>query len=361
MPNRRTFLAGLSAAVLSPTASWAAAGAPDFLSGARTAGGSYVLAGLRGTGEVAFTLDLPGRGHAAAAHPVRPLAVAFARRPGTFAIVLDCASGDVIARLEAPEGRHFYGHGVFSAEGDIFYATEHDYEAGQGVISVWNTSDFTRRDEFPSGGVGPHDIALMPSGHRLVIANGGIETHPDSGRAKLNIPTMRPNLSYFGIDGGRVETVELEGALHKNSIRHLAVRSDGLVAFAMQWQGDGSVEPPLLGLHKAGAQPQLLQAAPEDQRRMMGYAGSVSISSDGTLAAISSPLGGLAHVYELGTGKMVAEYEASDICGLGPVKGGFFFTTGTGASGRIGGSDVTDAATSRLSWDNHLVAIPKPG
>jgi len=54
------------------------------------------------------------RGHDAAAQPTRPEAVAFARRPGRFALVIDCRNGDVTARLLAPQGRYFHAMGIAS-------------------------------------------------------------------------------------------------------------------------------------------------------------------------------------------------------------------------------------------------------
>ena len=363
MPTRRSFLTGLTgltASGLLPRATWAAAGAPDFLSAARTADGAYRLVGLRLTGEPVFSLPLPDRGHAAAVHPHRPLAVAFARRPGDFALVLDCFSGEVAATLHSPPGRHFYGHGAFSPDGATLYTPENDYEAGQGVIGMWDTTrNFARLGEFSSRGVGPHDIALMPGGDSLVIANGGIETHPDTGRATLNLATMRPNLAYVSLSGTPLETVELAPDLHKNSIRHLALRPDGLVAFAMQWQGDTGTHPPLLGLHRRGDAPRLLAAEPGEQSRLKGYAGSVAISPDGNRVAISSPRGGLAHVYDPDSGTLVSAMPAPDICGLGPCDGGFFYTTGSGETGRLSRAESLPVSHPNLNWDNHLVALPR--
>ena len=74
-----------------------------------------------------------------------------------------------------------------------------------------------------------------------MVANGGIDTHPESGRTKLNIATMAPNLAYLNA-GEVIEAVTLPQEMHKNSIRHLAVDNQGQVAFGMQWQGDGFPE-----------------------------------------------------------------------------------------------------------------------
>ncbi len=141
--------------------------------------------------------------------------------------MLDCVQGAQLARLEAPEARHFYGHGCFSADGALLFTTENDYDGRRGMIGVWDGADgFRRLGEFPSGGVGPHDIRRMPNGG-LVVANGGIETHPDTGRTRLNLPMMRPNLSYLSEQGTILEQVEPPRDLSANSIRHLAARMTG--------------------------------------------------------------------------------------------------------------------------------------
>ena len=130
LTGRRQFLAGLLASGLAPRPTWADAGAPRFLSAAATANGRYMLCGIDAGLNSTFMLPLPGRGHAAAAHPVRPEAVVFARRPGTFAMVIDCTTGRRKTVLHSPDGRHFYGHGAFSSDVSLLYTTENDFEAG---------------------------------------------------------------------------------------------------------------------------------------------------------------------------------------------------------------------------------------
>lgn len=357
MVTRRRLLAGLAATSLLPSTSWSSVGAPGYLSAARTPDNKYILAGLTPQGDITFTIPLPARGHAAAAHPEHVEAVAFARRPGTFALVLDCRDGSTIATLSARNGRHFYGHGTFSADGKTLFTTENDYEAGTGVIGLWDASQNYRRiGEFSSGGVGPHDLKLMPDGTTLVIANGGIETHPDMGRAKLNIPVMRPNLSYLSTDGTPLERITLTPDLRKNSIRHLAVRPDGLIAFAMQWQGTKSKAPPLLGLHRRGSHHRLRTMPGSLHKAMQRYAGSVSFSGDGTQVAITSPRGGCWQIFDADTDDALAHLPAEDICGIGPADQHFLFTTGIGQIGNA----LDIIARHGLQWDNHLIALRKP-
>jgi hypothetical protein len=364
--TRRQFLrtaAGIGTASLMPAIGWAAAGSPDYLAAAGLPDGGFCLLGLTGEGAETFRIALPDRGHAAAAHPSRPQAVAFARRPGTFALVIDCARGEETARLTAPEGRHFYGHGAFSADGGTLFTTENDIASGQGRIGVWDADGYRRIGELASGGTGPHEIRLMPDGARLAVANGGIETDPASGRAELNLATMRANLAYLDAGTGAVtEVLELPEALRLNSIRHIAAGADGTLAAGLQWQGSALEAPPLLAVHRPGAAAlELLAAAPEVQRRTRNYAGSVAVSDDGTRAAITAPRGGIMLIFDLRAPGEVEVVAAPDICGVAAAAGGFACSTGEGRFvAGVGGGAPREARLDRLAFDNHLVRISGP-
>lgn len=276
MATRRAFLAGRAMAGL-PRLAWADVGNPSYLAAGKV-GEDYVLHGLSGAGASLFQIPLPARGHAAAAHPTRAEAVAFARRPGTYALVLDCALGIVRHRLTPPEGRQFNGHGAFSADGDVLMTSEVVAEGSAGRIGLWETAGYTRIGEWASGGIGPHDLRRMADG-RIVVANGGIETDPGD-RTKLNISTMRPNLTLLSATGAMLDQADLPD-LQQNSIRHLALAGDRIM-FAMQWEGDPAEQVPLLGLWRPGNSPTLADLPPEAARAMQGYAGSIAISAAGT-------------------------------------------------------------------------------
>ncbi|RKF13797.1 DUF1513 domain-containing protein [Roseovarius spongiae] len=353
-PGRRGFLAGMLATGLAPRATWADAGAPAFLGAAADAAGGYALCGIGSALDIAFRIPLPGRGHAAATHPDRPLAVAFARRPGAFALVIDCAAGREVARLSAPEGRHFYGHGAFSSDGRWLYTTENVYDAGRGQIGVWDAEGgFARADEFDSGGVGPHDIRRLPGRETLVVANGGIETHPASGRAKLNIPFMRPNLSYIE-DGQVIETIEPAPEHHKNSIRHLAVAGDGRVAFGAQWQG-AAAQAPLVGFHTRGQAIEMAEPPADALRAMRDYVGSIAFSPDGAQVVATSPRGGVVQVYDARARRLSGALPLRDVSGVAASGGALVVSSGTGLLRRL--DDGAERAAEGLRWDNHLVAL----
>ncbi|MEM8592134.1 MAG: DUF1513 domain-containing protein [Pseudomonadota bacterium] len=312
------------------------------------ADGSFSLFGMDAAGKLLFEQPIPARGHAAAAHPSKAIAVAFARRPGTFALVLDCATGALLKRLESPAGRHFYGHGVFSLDGRTLFTTEQDYTTATGLVGVWD-AEFNRVGEFPSGGIGPHEVRRLPGTDTLVVANGGIETHPESGRTKLNIPTMAPNLSYVSETGVILEKMEPARPARLNSIRHIDVAEDGTVAFGNQWQAMANIQP-LIGLHRRGEEP-IYPAPGTYERRAQGYIGSVAISPDGREVTATAPRGGLVFTVDLASGELT-ETPASDASGVAYLGETRVFTSGTGTvmAGR-------QPVSHPVAWDNHLVPI----
>lgn len=363
--TRRRFLrgaAGIGTAGLIPAIGWAAAGAPDYLAAAALPDGGYCLVGLTAEGEQCFRRPLPDRGHAAAAHPERPEAVAFARRPGTFALVIDCADGREIARLETPADRHFHGHGAFTADGSLLFTTENAVSEGSGRLGIWDAMHGYRRvGEIPTGGTEPHEIRLMPDGERFAVANGGLETDPTSGRANLNTATMESSLAYLDAASGELlEVLTLPQSQRLLSIRHIAIGQDGTLAAAMQWQGSELETPPLLAVHRPGAAAlETVSAAPELQRRLRNYAGSVAVSDDGRLAAITAPKGGLMLVFDLATGATEEVVAAADICGVAPSGFGFACSTGEGhfLTRGPGGFDGPEVRLPGLAFDNHLIRI----
>ena len=355
MLTRRTVIAtSMAATICGP--SWAEVGAASYLSAAKVTEDQHSLFGLKKSGEIAFEVPLPERGHAAAAHPLKAEAVAFARRPGRFAMVIDCASGEVRHRLSPPEGRHFYGHGAFTADGSVLLTTENDIHSGMGRIGLWSVNEnYRRMGEVSSGGIGPHDIIRLPGGD-FAVANGGIRTHPDTGRQKLNLSTMRPNLTYLDSDLRIATVVEPDDEMRQSSIRHLAVNRDGLVAAAMQWQGDLFEAPPLLALSDGNGPLQFADEMNPAWRGMNGYAGSISFNADGDQVAVTSPRGGVTVGFTL-TGAKVLEVRAPDVCGLAPMGRGFLVSNGTGKLMHLDPAGTALMATTPVSWDNHIVPL----
>jgi hypothetical protein len=269
--DRREFLrsaGAVFAAAMAPEA-WAETLETDavFATAFMRRDGGYGAAILSEAGRLLHAVELPDRGHDVAFDPVSRRAVAFARQPGTFAIVFDHAGRAAPQTIASAAGRHFFGHGVFSADGALLYATENDFDNASGMVGIYDARDkFRRIGEFSSHGVGPHELLLLGDGKTLAVANGGIETHPDFGRAELNIATMKP--SYVLLDrltGDLIEKHELPPELHQLSIRHMDAEASGTVWFGCQYRGADTERPPLVGPAAPGAEHAQPLKAPDTQ------------------------------------------------------------------------------------------------
>ncbi len=320
-------------------------------------GGGYNVTGVDLEGATRFDLPLPDRGHAIACHPVRNEAVVFARRPGRFMVVFDPVAGEIRQRLDAAEGRHFYGHGVFTADGRYLLTTENAYETGAGRIAVRDAEDGYRQiDEVASHGIGPHDLCLLDGDQRLLVANGGIRTHPDHDRKKLNIESMRPNLSVLDlVSGACLAQAALPSELHKLSIRHLAVAPRGLVGLALQYEGSKRDAVPLIATFD-GSSIRPFQHSAGLARSLRHYTGSIAFDASGAWLAVTSPRAHTVTIWHAESGELVDRVSLADGCGAAatPGKAGFLLAGDRLSLYRNGSlSDLPYA--SPTAWDNHLL------
>jgi hypothetical protein len=360
--RRREFLTGLSAnlaAALQSSAGWAAE-EEIYAASCRLPDGSFAaILYSRERGQF-FTQSLPARGHDLAQRPGSAECVAIARRPGRFGVAFGADRRPPQWFASAP-GRHFYGHAAFSADGRLLYTSENDYEAGRGVIGVRDAgAGYRPIGEFSSHGVDPHDILLTPDGRRLVVANGGIQTHPDSGRAGLNAGAMEPSLVYVDTaTGALLEKVVLNDSLQKLSIRHLAL-CGGTAVFGCQYEGAAEDMPPLIGFHRPGEEPMLAAAPGGVQSSLRNYIGSVAASHAGDVAAASSPRGGIVTFWDVSARMFLGSRDLEDVCGVAeaPSHRGFALTSGLGVFQMMGG-DSADEPTDIIAaaWDNHLTRL----
>ena len=105
------------------------------------------------------SVELPERGHDIALRPGTNEWVAFARRPGRFGVAVP-TDGRAPTWFNAKADRHFFGHGVFSADGKLLYTTENDYARAQGIIGIRDATDgYKQIGEFSARGMEPHDVA----------------------------------------------------------------------------------------------------------------------------------------------------------------------------------------------------------
>jgi hypothetical protein len=367
--DRRSLLAALAGAVASlsfPGRGRAEAAAPLFISCRADAMGQSSVAIFSLAGEELFASNLPARGHDSTLRPHSPEIVVFARRPGNWAVVLDARRMAVRHTLIAAQDRHFYGHGAFSADGRLLYATENNAVTGDGIIGIYDaTADYRRIGEMNSRGIGPHDIALMPDGLTLAIANGGLRTLPESGREVLNPDDIHPNLAFVDLRHDDAKAViELAPDLSQLSIRHMAIAADRTVAFGCQYQGDENELPPLVGTFSPDGQVTMLDMPEMELAAMANYIGSLAIDRAEDVIAATSPRGNSIASFNRRTGAFLSRRAMNDVCGVSatPEAGDFLLSSGNSGVRILdpAAADLRKLASPRIQnwiWDNHLRPI----
>jgi len=351
-----------------------------FVSAAKSNLGEHFFVCLNNQFDIIAQHLIPARGHSIACSSLGHIA-AVGRRPAGFCLVLD-DRGEKLVELTAQAGRHFYGHGVYSADGATLYLTESNYhiQGTRGVVGIFDVHrQYVRVGEFMTEGIGPHEILLSPDGTQLIVANGGIQTHPETGRKKLNIGTMKPSLVYLDrLSGELVHQVSLEDELRYNSIRHLSLGLDGRVYIALQQQNKDRILSCLIArFDPEEAKLEKVHVQPELQLLLNGYVGDICVDHSGRFVAASSPKGGIVVLIDTQTSVM-EQVQLDDVCGLttpllraeeksnlglSMSPGQFIASTG---QGKLVLLELTASAVKQtvlhdtggiMSWDNHIRRI----
>lgn len=337
------------------------------LSAFENARGDQYVGGLSLDTKEVFGARVPMRAHGCAVHPTAPHRVLFfARRPGTQAFELDRATMKARTVFTTQPGRHLAGHGTYSASGDFIFTPEHDYERERGVVVVRDARNFAVVGELDTKGIDPHEVAWLPDRRSLLVANGGIMTHPRSFRRKLNIPTMDPSLCVLDADSGECKE-QWRLPDHLLSIRHVSMTSSGITAVGLQYQGKNERAPGIVALYRPGAagkqaQFRLLTAPAEETSRFQGYVASVAISEAHDLIAAACPYGGGVACWSLRDERYLGFIAASETYGLSRVDDGSIVASqrdGTAYGldeSRLRSQFLNIASDQPIRWDDHWVA-----
>lgn len=371
--NRRTFgvqfgAASIFASLPASVAAYTPNEIASYLTTARDRlSGSFKAVCLDNNLNAIWQTSLPDRAHAPVMRPQRNEAVVISRRPGTFAIILDTNEGEMSSRINAILGRHFYGHGVFDQTGQRLFLTENDFGRSRGVIGVYDAEDDYRRiEEFSSGGIGPHEIIIMPDNRALCVANGGIRTHPDYGRVPLNTGDMRPSLQMLDVKTGELmaKYAFADQRQMSLSIRHIVALDANTIVVGCQDQNPGKDVRQLvylsdnrLGVLRPLTMP--LRLLP----KMKAYVGAVAIDPMNGDIAASAPRGGLIALWNAKTEAFKGAVPFADGCGLAAGHGsrGLISTSGEGGIRRIDDTALQTKVTRDpfLQWDNHIIRMPE--
>lgn len=320
----------------------------------------HFVAAINSEAELISTIPLPERGHDILALPNKPgHAVVIARRPDTFGLEVDLLNGAITTQFSSKSDTHFYGHACLSRAGDLLFTSENRYDDYQGLVVVRRTSDYEKVGEFESFGIGPHQLKMLPDGETLVVANGGIATHPDTPRVKLNLHNMQPNLAYINVKNGQL-IQKVEPPDSKLSLRHLDVTRSGRVVVAAQYQGNRRKVQPLVFSHSVGQSSlQAFSAGETVWKQMQQYVATVV--ADDQHVFVSCPRGNVVCAFEQNNMQLSAVSALKDVGGLAVVDEQLLASNGLGEVVRHqiqqGLSEHNTKKLKNFRFDNHMTLV----
>ena len=253
-------------------------------------------------------LPLTFLAHGITPSPNDPALVAMFEKHGPGACVVDLRSGDLVATLEAPEGREFYGHGAFSRDGSLLFCTETDVtDRNKGYIAVRDGHDFGYLGDFPSYGLAPHDCLLAPDGRTLIVSNGGSPVHHPDG----------PNVAYVDVDDRKLlDKCEVPEPMINAG--HLALGEGGDLALVSAPR-DG-LEPEKhtggISLRNKGGDLRTLKEPTAITKLMLGETLSVAIHDETGVVGATNPLGHVVTFWNLATGELVKKLRVPNPRGI---------------------------------------------
>ena len=181
-------------------------------------------------------ISMPARAHGLLPLPDGTM-LAVARRPGDWLLRWSPAGSKPWQWADA--GRAFNGHVIASPDGRLPHTTETDLETSDGLVVARDACSLVKQDEWPTFGIDPHELIWDQADRvrpALLVANGGVPTRPEAGRAKLDLAGM--DSSLIKLDAST------DGPLGRWRLadRHLSLRH-------LAWQGATSPNRlPLLGI-----------------------------------------------------------------------------------------------------------------
>lgn len=330
----------------------------ELVSAVNDAEGRHYIGGVDSSGRQRFQIPVAERCHGGCPQPHGDHVVVFARRPGREMHVINTRTGQLERSVQAGDGYHYYGHGVYSPDARLLYVTMNNYHTSAGLVRVYDAFDGYRQvADFDLQGIGPHELRLHPDGNTLIVALGGIETHPDYDRIKLNLDRMEPALLLLDRHSGEI-TSRYTPSHHQLSCRHLDVSPDGVVIAGYQYEGPEWETPPLLArLDTATGEFSEPELPLEELAGLRNYTASIAISRHAPLAVITAPLGNRAIIINYRTGELLQRIAVQDVAGALPF-GERDFVVSSGSGGVYVLSADSDQALPHGSypvrWDNHL-------
>lgn len=108
---------------------------------------------------------------------------------GASASEIDLKTGRVVQNIYLPEASEFFGHGFFTPDGKVFFASRVDMEQAKGYLTGYDTADCTKIvADYPITDGALHESRLMPDGTAMIACFG---VKPIAGEHPFSGPRLR--------------------------------------------------------------------------------------------------------------------------------------------------------------------------
>ena len=313
---------------------------------------------------------LPSRGHDALALPNKPgHALIFARSPNRFAMEVDFVTGHIAHSFTSDNDTYFNGHGAVSADGKWLYTSENHLDSNEGFIVVRDTQSYRVVDRFPSGGISPHELLLLPDEKTLVIANSGIVT-PSRSSAK-NAKTEHQsllaetpsNLTYIDINNKDI-VAQIAAPEYGQRIRHLDASEQGDVFIAMEYHGDNAHLPPLIYRHtlndeRKNGELKAAKFSANTLKRIQQKTASIKVLNN--LLAVSCPQANCLTFFHTDSLELIEQEDYPGVAGLTTVNNLLVVSSREGKlriyNNKVNLKYATEQNLASLYFDTHMTTI----
>jgi uncharacterized protein len=245
------------------------------------------------------TVDMTFFGHGLAVHPREPWRAVMFEKKGPGACEVDLRAGRVLRPLTTPAGRAFYGHGAYSRDGKLLFATENELDTRDGLVAVRDASSLVELGRFPTYGKSPHDCRLIDDGRTLAITNGG-------GRADEDAP---PSVTFVDIQSEKLQE-KLVFRTPRINAGHLALtRTRDLVTISAPRDGLPATALGGVTMRKGGG-PFVTMSEPDEViARMVGESLSLCIEEKTGVVGVTNPDGNIVTFWDLGQKRFVKKLD----------------------------------------------------
>ncbi|MCA8914030.1 MAG: DUF1513 domain-containing protein [Planctomycetes bacterium] len=220
--------------------------------------------------------------HGVIKNPTAPHKVLVFEKKGRGGAEIDLKENKVINRIEPGDGRAFYGHGAYSTDHKVIYATQYDEETYEGTMVLRDATDFKVIGDFPTHGEWPHDCQFIDDGKTVAITNGG-------GNIKGG---AAPNVSYVNVaDGKLIEKIEFDNAAINAGHLIISDHGDLAVGHAMREGLDTREALGGLSIRPKNAKFKTMVTPAEVTGAMKGETLSLCMLHDKKIVAATNPYG----------------------------------------------------------------------